>query len=336
MSDPEASPVIQSAPGPIWYPAHVELRRADSSVHWVDLAGMRFDEPFFHHTVTRARGRSLITTALDDEPPGEALPAPQPSAFIFHVSRCGSTLLCNLLRAMNGTHVVAEPQPVSALLTPTSESCWPYAEPARESRRDQLLRRMVHRLGQPPALADGRYVLKLSSYCTMRLELLRALWPQVPVIFLVRDPVEVMVSNFRGGSAWLRIWQRPRQARSMFGWAEDSTSMSREEFAARVFGRLCETVLLHKGPRTLVMDYRELIADGWGRIASFLQMPAPDAKEQARIQDAMQTYSKSGDAPARFDADESAKRDGATPAMREAAARWAEPPMRALLAAFDA
>ena len=172
---------------------------------------------------------------------------------------------------------------LSTVLTPTTAEGWPYSEDECERQRDALLRRLVLRLGQPTTGPGGRYVLKFSSYCAMRLDLIRALWPRVPVVFLVRDPVEVMVSNFSRGSAWQGIWRRPVQASEMFGWVENSAAMSREEFSARVIGRLCHMATLYRGAPSLVMDYRELVSGGWRRILGFLGYPAPDLLEQAAI-----------------------------------------------------
>ncbi len=322
----------------IWYPTQVTLHKQSPSVLWTDLSGLAFQEPFFHHTVARARdqARESRRTALGETPLGEGHPfdpGVQPTAFIFHVSRCGSTLLCNILRALHATHVVAEPQPVIALLAPFSEGVWSCAAHEWEHKRNLLLRQMVHWLGQPPQGPAGQYIVKFTSYSAMRMALIRALWPEVPIVFLVRDPAEVVVSNMQRSPGWMGLWQRPRQARSVFAWPEDSSAMSREEFLARALGCVCQAASTQSGNPTLVMDYRDLIAGGWGQILAFLGMDPPDAGERLRIDGAMQVYSKSSaSGKVAFGADGSAKAQSVTPEIREAVERWAMPGMQALMA----
>ena len=319
----------------IWYPVSLKLDHVSPAVRWVDLAGVAFDEPFFHHTVNRLAERESLVLPLGATPPVDAQPWLAPSAFIFHVSRCGSTLLCNIFRALSNTHVVAEPQPVMALLGPYSSKLWPCTEAEWAPKRDALLRQMMQRLGQPPTGSATRYIVKLASYSAMRMEVIRALWPDVPVLFLVRDPAEVIVSNMGRRPAWMKLLQRPAQTRNVFGWAEKNHPASVEEFCARAFGELCDSTLRNMGANSLVMDYRELIEGGWSRAFAFLGLDAPDAGEQARIEEATKTYSKDASGEARFKADGKVKGDRITPAISEAADRWARPSLRALLAASN-
>ena len=309
----------------------MNLKPSESSVRWVDLSGLLFDEPFFHHTVKRAVGRESVGLPLGTMPPGPAQPSLAPSAFIFHVSRCGSTLLCNIFRALNDAHVVAEPQPVTTLLTPYFEDVWPYAFDEWEQKRDQLLLQMMQRLGQPPAGSASRYVVKFTSYSATRMAIIRALWPQVPIVFLVREPEEVMASNLERSPVWMKLFQNPRQARNVFGWAEDISPATREEFSARAFGRLCESALLHKGQPSLVMDYRELVSGGWNRIFAFLGFDALDEQEKHRITEATKIYSKDASGELRFASHDKANPDSVTPKIREAAEKWARPQLQQLI-----
>lgn len=325
---------ISPTPHPVWYPTHVNLKHPESAVRWVDLSGLVFDDPFFHHTVKRAAGRESVVLPLGTTPPGAAQPSMAPSAFIFHVSRCGSTLLCNIFRALNDAHVVAEPQPVTSLLTPYIDDVWPYAADDWEQKRDHLLVQMMQRLGQPPKPPVGsasRYIVKFTSYSATRMAVIRALWPQVPIVFLVREPEEVMASNMDRSPVWMKLFQNSRQARNVFGWAEDVRPASREDFAARAFGQLCQSATLHKGQPSLVMDYRELVSGGWNRIFEFLGFDALDDNEKLRIEEATKIYSKDASGELRFASDDKAKPDRVTPEIREAADRWARPQLQQLL-----
>ena len=72
-------------------------------VHLIDLLGSTYVEPFFHETVERARRER--TELLDMEVAFEAFTRAaeqhtrDPDGLLFHVGRCGSTLLANMLAA---------------------------------------------------------------------------------------------------------------------------------------------------------------------------------------------------------------------------------------------
>lgn len=82
-----------------------------------------------------------------------------------------------------------------ALLGPYSARLWPCTEAEWAAKLDALLLEMMQRLGQPATGSANRYIVKLASYGAMRMEMIRALWPDVSILFLVRDPAEVMVSD---------------------------------------------------------------------------------------------------------------------------------------------
>ena len=191
----------------------MKLGHASPAVRWVDLSGVAFDGPFFQHPVNRLAERESLVLPLGATPAGDAQPWLVPSAFVFHVWRCRSTLLCNIFRALNDTHVVAEPQLLMALLGPYSATLWPCTEAEWAPKRDALLLHMMQWLGQPPTSSATRYIVKLASYSAMRMGVIRALGPDVPILFLVRDPAEVMVSNLGRRPVWMNLLQRPAQAR---------------------------------------------------------------------------------------------------------------------------
>ena len=318
---------------PIWYPTHASLRFGHKAMRWTDLSGISFDEPFFHQTVRKALNRTTLTLPIGTLPANCLAASTEPTAFIFHVSRCGSTLLCNILRALGKTHVVAEAQPFTALLTPVNTRHPPTQVEIRTQQRYALLRQIAFALGQNPSNEKTPYFIKCTSYSAMRLDLIRAIWPTVPIIFLTRDPLEVIVSNMHRSPGWINAWKDPRQAASVFGWAEDTVDLSEEAFFARSFGSICEAALTHLGTPSLVLDYHDLNhRDGWRRMLTFLGIEAPDAAASMRISSVLQTNAKANRSNALFSPDAQEKRNKASPLVQEAANRWAYPPLRALMA----
>src|SRR6185312_2160384 len=98
----------------------VALSLDPPAIDWGDLGGMRFSEPFFDQTIERWAGGTppprLLRTGFDALDALDAAPSLEPTALIFHLSRCGSTLLSRLLATLPATLVIAEPRPLNTLL----------------------------------------------------------------------------------------------------------------------------------------------------------------------------------------------------------------------------
>ena len=116
-----------------------------------------------------------------------------PVGIIFHVARCGSTLLSQSLKRLDGLVVYAEPQPVNEILAPPHK--WPRAD----------LVAALRTLGAAFARhARGPYVLKLSSWNTLYCDIVAEAFPETPWVLSLRDPVEVGVSLLASPPGWFQ------------------------------------------------------------------------------------------------------------------------------------
>src|SRR6188508_98745 len=94
-----------------WLPVDAVVVDGRPGLWWMEMADVRLDEPFFEQTVERAKQdkrRELFTefdVLLQLEKTLESVP---PTGFIFHSSRCGSTLVANACRALSRSIVIAE------------------------------------------------------------------------------------------------------------------------------------------------------------------------------------------------------------------------------------
>jgi sulfotransferase family protein len=309
-----------------WIPARCVLAHTRSTITWMNFAGRSLDDPFFDQTIRRFDGvLEQYDSDLRHEPAMEPGASLEPTAFIFHMSRCGSTLFSNCLRAVDDAIVIGEAQPCNAALTPYSELVWPFEPAEWPAERDRLLRRFVACLGQRLKGNERRFFVKFSSWNTMRLGVIRALWPTTPCIFLSRDPVEVMVSNLSSNTGWMTLKYSPAQSRALFGWRDaDSSEMSLEEYCARVLGQFCWTAKSLKGPRDLVLDYRDLNLTHVIRVLSTLNIQ-PSEEEAARMVAQFGIYAKDPLQERGFEEDSAEKRTQATSYQREMAAKWAYP-----------
>ena len=96
-----------------WTPIRFDFSGPAPTVDWADLSAERFDEPFFDQTVARwatsPGAQPLVRTGLDAFLALDSEPSLDPAGMIFHLSRCGSTLVSRLLGALPGVVIVAEP-----------------------------------------------------------------------------------------------------------------------------------------------------------------------------------------------------------------------------------
>src|SRR5690242_496587 len=85
--------VMTAIPPQGWLPVGVDGRFVD----WVHFGMGRLDEPFFEGSVRRALQGRPARRRTTAEALVAAKPARAPDGFIFHMSRCGSTLVAQML-----------------------------------------------------------------------------------------------------------------------------------------------------------------------------------------------------------------------------------------------
>ena len=113
-------------------------------------------------------------------------PHAAPAGFIYHMMRCGSTLIARFLQASGRCQVLSEPHIFQKVLC---------HEASRGPHRARWLQRLMewHILGL--CRSDQPLVVKWAASVNFGIEALREAFPKTPSIFVHRDPVEVLVST---------------------------------------------------------------------------------------------------------------------------------------------
>ena len=197
-----SGPIVGSAEAaaflPGWIPAGVV--RADGAlfIDWIDLGDRRLTEPFFEDSLRQAqyhpfyRWFSLRTPFEALMPLAVREPGVSPTGFLFHVSRCGSTLVAQMLAALERHIVLSEPEPLDWVLRAH------LAQPGlTEPEQTLWLKAMLSALGRRRTPPADRLFVKFDCWHTPLLPRIRRAYPEVPWAFLYRDPVEVLVSHAR-------------------------------------------------------------------------------------------------------------------------------------------
>jgi hypothetical protein len=241
-----------------WTPIRLYGGHADPIVDWCHMGGLRYTEPFFEQTIANAlqnparllfRPRTPISVleALRQESPGVA-----PTGFIFHMSRCGSTLVSQMLATSQSNVVVSEAPAIDWILN-SHHSPNP---PSRELRI-HWLRGLLSAMAQRRLGCESRFFVKFDSWHVLELPLILDAFPNVPWIFLYRDPVEVMVSQHRiRGTQMIPGIMNPL----VFGIEPAlSDEMDLDRYCARVLAKTCDAALQHlELSRGLLVNFSEL------------------------------------------------------------------------------
>ncbi|WP_298737396.1 hypothetical protein [uncultured Chitinophaga sp.] len=180
-----------------WIPYRLSYTNREWQLTWLDLGSERMIHPFFDETITICRCRQKERSRLESRstadflsPACEDLRSLTPSAFIFHVSRCGSTLLSQAFSAPEENIVVAEAPLLDEILRATEKDAH-----LSTATREHWFRCALQLMGQQRNFRETHYIIKLDSWHIHFYELLREWFPQTPFFFLYRRPGEVIASH---------------------------------------------------------------------------------------------------------------------------------------------
>jgi len=95
-----------------WIPYKLVNLQGQIHCRWLNTFNKTFIEPFFDETILKLKGLNSAHSAISSvsdlsmlEEWVAGLNSMEPTAFIFHISRCGSTLISQLL-ATSDQHIV--------------------------------------------------------------------------------------------------------------------------------------------------------------------------------------------------------------------------------------
>lgn len=274
-----------------WLPVWAGWREGVLQVEWCHFGGEPLREPFFQDSVTRAMRRP-VNQLLRHRTPIQALGPRRagrsglpPRGFVFHTSRCGSTLVAQMLAAMRGSVVLSEAPPVDAVL----------GADVPDAERAEWLQWMLAALGQPRVPGDRHLFVKFDAWHAVHLPLIRRAYPDVPWVFLYRDPREVLASQLRQAGAFLVPGVLDR-----VGGPGTAEALSGDTVGTRIASLLHETCEAARaalpGGCGLLVNYAELPEAFTGLIAAHFGLD-PDDDDLAAIAECARHDAKSPGLP---------------------------------------
>ena len=315
-----------------WLPVDAVVVDGRPGLWWMDMSEVSLTEPFFQQTVERAKAENSqrgeqfteFDVLLQLEKTLDSVP---PTGFIFHSSRCGSTLVSNACRAITNSIVLSEANAIDKLvarfITDAPERT------VKESIYSVFLRGVVHALGQRRTGHEQHLFVKFSCCSFAQIARITRIWPHVPWVFLYRDPVETIVSNLRSVPPWLVDDDRRVLASITGATPSEIAAMRLEELCARTIGSFFSSARRVADANAMLVNYNELSVPVISSVLRFFKVSL-SADELSAVERGSQVYSKEASGSRTFVADSDAKHKLASDLIREMAETWSMEPYRLL------
>jgi hypothetical protein len=235
-----------------------------------------FIEPFFNETILWCKSlkenRNLYKPTSTLEMLSHwsgAMDSIPPTAFIFHVSRCGSTLLSQLL-ALNPSNIVLSEVPFldEILRMPFS------AHKLSIEESDHYFAETMKFYAQRRNDDESHLFIKLDSWHLLFYDRIRSLYPDVPFVILYRSPADIIRSQqrARGMQSVPGLVER-----EIFGFNESDFTADLDLHMSRVLEKYFSQILriVKTDTNLLLVNYDEGILDITHRLLTLIGLP-PD------------------------------------------------------------
>ncbi|MDB4922817.1 hypothetical protein [Mucilaginibacter sp.] len=258
-----------------WIPYKLVNINGQVECHWLDTFDQPFAEPFFDETILKyktLKGKNGAIASISDlqllNEWADNLPDVEPTAIIFHISRCGSTLVSQLLATSNECIVLPEVPFFDDLLR------LPYQYPGfNADATSGLLKKALKYYGQKKLESEKRLYIKTDSWHIFFYEQLRWLYPTVPFVLMYRKPNEVFNSHKKlPGIQSVPGLIEP----CVFGFKNgEETQCNLDEYLATVLEKYLGKYLqiIKNDNRSLLVNYNEGPMPVMQKIAAFTNTP---------------------------------------------------------------
>jgi len=238
--------------------------------------------------------------------------------FIFHMSRCGSTLATQMLATADRFFVVSEPPIINALLDPALLLPDGYS-------KMELLKTIISAIEScKPEYAEFTFI-KFRSWNTLFLDKILEQFPKTEWMFVHRNGLEVLESVLRDPPGWLR--SRHTYETFLFHYfglsLDELKQLDDDEYAIRVLGTFCKIALEQKSSRALYVDYDQIVENLPGILERMWKLNLSTLEKESMFA-STKVYSKDPKKTKKFEPDGEKKRQLANDTERELVEKYIE------------
>lgn len=254
-------------------------------IEWIDVQNERFTEPFWAETITKCKfhnsmqeneAEKHLTDLQTCITEAEKVEFIAPTAFIFHISRCGSTLISQLLSMLEQNIVLAEPDIVDDIL------CLPYTFPTfSEEQKIAAIQAILRLWGKKRSDKEQNLFIKTDSWHLFFYEILRKIYPNVPIVLLYRFPLEVIHSQQKKrGMQSIQGLKNP----AILGLEIDEiTGLSLDEYMGLVLTKFFQKMkeIAETDNNCLLVNYKEGMMPIMERFATFTSQTFTEEEKES-------------------------------------------------------
>jgi len=312
VPDDEAVARIRTHAGLI--PAAIEPASAPgqvSKIYWVDIGTHAYRDWQHLFTIERLAQADMISTAfattmnvLDVD--ALIVDALMPSGFIFHTSRCGSTLLGKALARIPAHCVVNQGGPLQRGFWAAMTQDWQNELPD-DAPTVKKFRNLVFALTRPRLGTETTSFVKFISWNTLYLDFIARAFPEVHSLFLFRDPVEVIASVIKETTAVLVAKDWPQASFLTSKSAAQVQKMDDVSYLANCYNNYFKVILDSSLANVKALDYHNLRPDTLGQVLKSGFSFVPDEQVIAEMCTQFRFHSKDDSDTSTFQSDGSAK-----------------------------
>lgn len=308
----EAVEQIRATPGMIPVAIDPESESGGGGkVYWADIGSHPYREWQHIFTVATLAQRGEIGQAFatdfailqDDRILADPI---EPSGFLFHISRCGSTLTGKALARSEHHVVINQGAPLQRGFWAAITRDWSQgAAPSPENLK--AFRNLVLALTRRRQPQEERAFIKFISWNTLYMDFALGAFPATPALFLYREPVEVIASVLRETSAV--VWAKGRpQAGFLSGQDWRATgAMDEVEYLAHCFANYLGFALQMED-RVHLLNYVDIKPGNFADILALGLDFRPASGELALMLEQFNFHSKDDSDRQQFKSDSAQKR----------------------------
>ncbi|HEY0679565.1 MAG TPA: hypothetical protein VGD17_14875 [Chitinophagaceae bacterium] len=253
-----------------WIPYKLFHENGYPLCRWLNVSDYQFTDPFFTDTIEKCKSKfiyrqhSVSSVEVLPDWSGQLSYVP-PTAFIFHISRCGSTLLAQLL-GINPSNIVLSEVPFFDEILRE-----PYKRESTLSLRTYpALEAALKFYGQCRNGSEKMLFIKTDSWHVFFYKKLRELYPNVPFVLLYRQPAEVIRSQQkkRGMQAVPGVIEP-----AIFGFNNESVT-DLDEYMTRVIRQYLKIFLqiVEEDQNSILVNYHDGMLKVMEQVAAYTGM----------------------------------------------------------------
>lgn len=176
-----------------WIPVNLIEKDNEIYFEWIYLGDLKYADPFFDETIAKCKSHAYnskpfkVVSTVENliEWSGELISV-ELKSLVFHVSRCGSTMLSQSLASSPENIMVSEAPIIDQILRSEFFSI---------DKKSLLIKSVIKLLGQERFQEQQHLIIKLDAWHIFKASYLRSIFPEIPFALLYRNPIEVLKSH---------------------------------------------------------------------------------------------------------------------------------------------